>query len=594
MKITKLFIAIIAALIFASCSEDIETGDTRFVAKRFVAQTEKANESAGSRTQTLDGTSVVWSAGDKISVVSTAAPAGFKVFTLTSGEGTDNDAIFEGATFSDEEIQPYVAVYGTGTLTYDDGKVSGIVVPQAQRPVNNGFDPTAAPMTAYTTSEKVNFNHICSFIKVTVDATLADEHLKRVTFKAKNGETITGTLNNVSVNTTDGKVETYDVSQGQKSAYLAMENDADIPAGTYYIAVLPKNLTSGFSIEFETTTRVYIRKEQTTGARQLIRAKIHSLGSFEKTTTWNEDHNTELLYGGEFSVSSGQKVSFSSGNLWAVIKGNGASATVEEWKLAPNQWEVIGLTSGNVRRGDLHDGDKVSMFSYVSDGKYSDGLKQYGIMKSTYGPTDYYVDKSTTECDWGGAYKTSSGSSHEWRVLTRDEWLYLLTKGNGTSARNQEYCSSLATVHNQIGLVIFPDDFDFPTGFAVAASAETSGKYKNYYKVTIPTGTGSESVYTIFNKSANCEYFKLNDYAWGKLEELGCMFLPAEGYIYYGAIDETQTPNYGAYHSATIVTEGGNAYKNSFHLQFNNIGLSTSGNNVAFNYGRTVRLVSDK
>lgn len=561
------------------------------MAKRFLAKSEKANVPVSSRTQTTgDGKGVVWSAGDKIHVVSTAAPNGFKTFTTSVG-GSD-EATFEGATFSDEEIQPYVAVYSTGTLTYSDGKVSGIVVPQAQRPVNNGFDPNAAPMTAYTTSDKVNFKHICSFIKVTVETSLADEHLKRVTFKAKNGEAITGTLNNVSVKTTDGQVETYDVSQGQKSAYLAMENDADIPAGTYYIAVLPKNLTSGFSIEFETTTKVYIRKEQTTGARQLIRAKIHSLGSFEKTTPWNEDHNTELLYGGEFSVSSTQKVSFSSGNLWAVIKGNGASATVEEWKLAPNQWDIVGLTSGNVRRGDLHDGDKVSMFCYVSDGKYSDGLKQYGIMKSTSGPTDYYKSESTTECDWGGAYKTSSGSSHEWRVLTKDEWLYLLTKGDGSAARNQNYCSSLATVHGQIGLVIFPDDFAFPTGFTVASSVESSGTYKNYYKVTIPKeGSGTEDVYTKFNLSANCGYFKLNDYAWGKLEELGCMFLPAEGYIYSGTTAETQTPNYGAYHSATIVS---GSTTNSYHLQFYNTGLSTSGNNAAFNYGRTVRLVSDK
>lgn len=593
MKIVKLFIAIIAALIFASCSEDIETGDTRFVAKRFVAQTEKANESAGSRTQTLsDGKGVVWSAGDKIRVISTAAPDGFKEFTLTSGAGTDG-AVFDGAVFSDAEIQPYVAVYGTGTLTYDDAKVNGIVVPQAQKAVSNGFDPHAAPMTAYTTSDKVNFKHICSFIKVTIDAGLASQHVKHITFKARNGEFVSGVLENVQVGK-DG-IATYSVKEGtgHKTAYL--ENGGnDIPAGTYYIAVLPGTLANGFDIKFEAQDLVYMNRTQS-GSKTTVRQKIHSLGTFTETTTWTDTYRPEVLYSGEFSVSGTQKVYFSSGNLQAVMS---APNTVAKWQLAQQQYEYIGTTthnpnSGNADRTNAGAGKIVSLFSFTDPAEEYTGAKYYGIWNATRDDCVSAADNKS--CNWGKAYTDNAESDYDWRVPSSTEWTYLLAGGR------QDYCSSVCMLRigtqDIRGLIIYPNGFDdskfAEAGFTIDKGATQTKNSIIHYKIS---GTEFSDQYVAFNAAANSgtffsgDEFKIGETDWKNLEKLGCMFMPQEGYVNGKSYS---SENFAGYYQCS---DGAKSTTQVYRVTFSRGALTTNiaSGQVMAQYGMSIRLIANK
>lgn len=596
MKIVKLFIAIIAALIFASCSEDIETGDTRFVAKRFVAQTEKANESAGSRTQTVDdGKKVVWSSGDKISVISTVEPSsGFKEFTLNSGAGSDDAEFVHATGFSNTEIQPYVAVYGTGTLTYDDSKVSGIVVPQAQKAVSNGFDPHAAPMTAYTTSDKVNFKHICSFIKVTIDAGLASQHVKHITFKARNGEFVSGVLENVQVGT-DG-IATYSVKEGtgHKTAYL--ENGGnDIPAGTYYIAVLPGTLANGFDIKFEAQDLVYMNRTQS-GIKITVRQKIHSLGTFTETTTWTDTYRPEVLYSGEFSVSATQKVYFSSGNLQAVMSGTN---TVGKWQLAQQQYEYIGTTShnsnsGNADRTNAGAGKIVSLFSFTDPAKGYTGAKSYGIWSANTA-ANCVSAAGNTSCDWGKAYTDNAESDYDWRVPSSEEWTYLLAGGR------QDYCSSVCMLHigtqDIRGLIIYPNGFGdaqfAQAGFTLDKSTTQTKSGIIHYKIS---GTEFTNQYVAFNAAANSgsflsgDNFIIGETDWKNLEKLGCMFMPQEGYVNNYSYSSENLAGY--YHCS----DGAQSETQVYRVNFTRGVLTTNvgAGQVMAQYGMSIRLIANK
>ena len=119
------------------------------------------------------------------------------------------------------------------------------------------------------------------------------------------------------------------------------------------------------------------------GSKTTKRQTIHSLGTFTESTEWTETSRPEILFGGAFTVASGKKVHFSGGNLQATIKVEGGVASVAKWRLAENQYDIIGNTSGNTRRANLQDGDVVSLFCWAEDGITGlNGVEKYGIIDS--------------------------------------------------------------------------------------------------------------------------------------------------------------------------------------------------------------------
>lgn len=213
---------------------------------------------------------------------------------------------------------------------------------------------------------------------------------------------------------------------------------------------------------------------------------------------------------GKFTINaSGNKVSFSQGNLQATYNGSSWS-----WAFATNQWDYIGNAEGNTKvsastpfvSGYSGSSTTVDLFGWVGASSNWTGAAQYGISNSTVtNNVDGYgnVSSEALKADWG----TTMGTG--WRTLTKDEWTYLLNTRvtgalvNGTS--DAHYTQAVINTDGTAvkGLIIFPDGYvgETPTG--------------------VTWGTiNDKSDFTTTCTSAG----------WLALNAAGCIFLPAAGY----------------------------------------------------------------
>ena len=165
----------------------------------------------------------------------------------------------------------------------------------------------------------------------------------------------------------------------------------------------------------------------------------------------------------KFSINnSGGKVYFSQGNLQYI-----GSAATPYWKLADNQWDYFGETTGQISNNTNVDRD---LFGWATSGYYSNiyyhpydvdyNIEDPAFYHYGYGPRDPYntsvvydLTGDNANCDWGvyNAIRNGGNTPNQWRTLTYDEWYYLLQTRSGA-----RYAK--ATVNEVDGLIIFPDN----------------------------------------------------------------------------------------------------------------------------------------
>ena len=271
--------------------------------------------------------------------------------------------------------------------------------------------------------------------------------------------------------------------------------------------------------------------------------------------TFTSDGEEPTNMGG-ISVSATQKVYFSPGNLqWSAsgihaIAGGGAEAGT--WQFAPNQWDIIGADNKNISSTYT---DWIDLFGWGTSG-YNN---KYPYMASTK-ETDYGNGGKNifnTNYDWGvynAIYNPKTNTTDApgtWRTLTKDEWEYLLdTRATASSIRYAK-----GTVCGIAGLIIVPDDWK---------SSIYSLNNVNIVDVTYTSNIIDTS-------------------DWAKMEDVGCVFLPAAGYRYGTSV--IYVGSCGNYWSTTYA-DSYNAYVLGFGLT--NL-YSTSSSYC--NGGNSVRLV---
>ena len=192
------------------------------------------------------------------------------------------------------------------------------------------------------------------------------------------------------------------------------------------------------------------------------------------------------------SVSSGgKKVEFSKGNLQAIIGASPTNyiATASSWKLAEHQYDMIGNTAGN---NSFAVGSTVDLFGWVGD---SADYDSYGLCTNTSYNNAYYgtVGSEGLKTDWGSIPDVIDLLGSGWRVLTSEEWNYLLSYRSNRA--------NPVTVCGVTGLLILPDDWSWPNGVKIPA-----------------TYTYADNIY--------------NAEQWSILETYGAIFLPACGVRY--------------------------------------------------------------
>lgn len=193
--------------------------------------------------------------------------------------------------------------------------------------------------------------------------------------------------------------------------------------------------------------------------------------AFNADTVWMTD-SIEGMLPGRFSINGLEQVSFACGNLQ--YKHDGSR------RFALHQYDALG-----------------SLNNYYSQSSY-DGWMDL-VLRSTGG--------------WGvdGAIEGGGDSVGVWRVLSSDEWNYILTGRN-----NADSLKACATVNGVLGLLLLPDNWQLPDGLNMVMAAGSS-----------------VNVYTAAQ--------------WAILEAAGAVFLPAAGYVYdYGNVQSMGSLGYYA------------------------------------------------
>jgi hypothetical protein len=225
---------------------------------------------------------------------------------------------------------------------------------------------------------------------------------------------------------------------------------------------------------------------------------------------------------GKFSVNAnGGQVIFSQGNLQYHPK------TTQTWRFAPNQWDYVGTE--NYKRSDA---DWIDLFCWGCNGIDTGGSyftpTIYGGSNGCYNPygsdTAHLYDGEGAlkgKADWG-AVTISNGGEYTWRTLkdyinpgTDNEWQYILnTRATGlivNDTPNARY--TMATINQSAlndgtgvkGIILFPDNYTGPTANLInELTWGTINGASNYGTVCTTTG-------------------------WLKLQNAGCVFLPAGG-----------------------------------------------------------------
>ena len=205
-----------------------------------------------------------------------------------------------------------------------------------------------------------------------------------------------------------------------------------------------------------------------------------------------------------FSVDEEVQVRFSRGNLQY-------QASSDTWRFAEHQYNCVGEANENI---SATYGGWIDLFGWGTSG-WNSGANAFEPWSVSADNADYYVGGTWqgglsgeyAEADWAwhNAIQNGGGQAHQWRVLTAEEWHYLLEERTDAASKR-----GVASVGGKHGLVILPDNW------------------------TTPDGLGF---------SPDFQYWMSNSYTkreWSDMEAAGAVFLPAAGNRYGTLVGDVQ------------------------------------------------------
>lgn len=249
-----------------------------------------------------------------------------------------------------------------------------------------------------------------------------------------------------------------------------------------------------------------------------------------------------------FSVSSTQKVYFSTGNLQY-------QASAGTWQFAENQYDVIGKDNSNISSTNAA---FIDLFGWGTSG-WENGVEAFQPYSTEYDYAKYYVGGSSennlvgsyANADWGvyNSISNGGGKAGMWRTLTAEEWYYVIK-----DRKNAYDLYSVAKVNGVNGLILLPDNWTTPSSIEFTPSAYS----------------WATNVYTADE--------------WEVFEKAGAVFLPAGGYRSGSSVSDVNA--YGAYWSTT------GSSSNAYCVWFNSANVSPKYG-LSRDNGTAVRLVTD-
>lgn len=256
--INYLLLGAIAIIALSCTKENIYVEDDRLSTSITLSGiAEQQTESENTKTAIGEGNTIVWSTGDKLSVLSYTSGANNDEFTLTSGAGATSGRFNGNLT---EGASKYYAFYPYSADTSFDGTNITFTLPQNQTYAAGSFANGANPSIAMFTDphENLTFKNICGVLKLSLTGSVT---VTKIALSDNAGETIWG---NVSLTAdenlgTDSQTFKMTYDKGNNTIYLTDINET-LTEGTakdFYFVVPKGAFASGFTAYFYTSEGIY-------------------------------------------------------------------------------------------------------------------------------------------------------------------------------------------------------------------------------------------------------------------------------------------------------------------------------------------------
>ena len=462
-----------------------------------------------------------------------------------------------GTINSESEVEPtFYAVYPASAVTSQSVTASGTTIhlPSMQKCiVKDGHQVVNALMAAQGETD-LDFYNLCALLKVKVPATLhvtdiyVTTNTQSGTSSSPSGILLWGN-GTVTFNGDGARPTLSTLTRTQPSANTPLDGGDTVylhvidltSDGVYYITV-PKVENTNFKVwvnykvEGSDQNYFYCATKQQSGNTNCLNANEIGFVNFADIvppSPSNPDPNDFIP--GIYSISPNDKVNFAKGNLVFDVTTAGISGHGYTWSFNTTQYNTVGYNvqmHGNTPQSGTSEFSKMS----VDNGVFPNDNGEYS-------GAEFY--------DWGNYInnQTATTDDDKWFTLSRTEWAYLLYTRGVSYARFAK-----VQVEGANGLLLFPDEFLWPND-----------------NLTQPTFLNDASA--AFNQ---IEYTAAQ---FSELEEAGCVFLRANGYIDHGS-NTNHNPSYGYYWTNDF--DGNQTHS---YLYFDNSSISPNDNNATVQAG---------
>ena len=206
MKRTLLLAAFAAALGLTSCRQDL----TEKIPFEGVSVFTATIESPATRTalsRNGDAYDVIWSSGDRITVVDGAATPNVGVYETAVAETRAEFTLSSGA----EAVTPAFKAYYPAAL-YNDGAPA---LPATQAYVAGNI--SGSPMYAESESTSLTFKNLCGIVRLNVSTTQTGKKVRKIVLTADKG--LSGAITNAKGETVSTEVGTVHVTLDATSTW---------------------------------------------------------------------------------------------------------------------------------------------------------------------------------------------------------------------------------------------------------------------------------------------------------------------------------------------------------------------------------------
>lgn len=487
----------------------------------------------------VSGASVVWENGDVVNLNGkdyTVQVNGDQAYVNATDITVGNPIYgYYGCTFtSGQSTTPTVTIPASYTCSFSGGRQ---IIP--------------LPMAAYSASagNTVTFKHLTAAVEVTVwNATASTLYVESVSVTAK-ASRLNGDLT-LDFTAADFGIagDNVSVPEANRSVTVSFPTPLEIAPGaenatSIQIPIIPMaddNLTINVAshnadiagVPVTGLTHVFNHQAPAAalGRNVMLSAKVKM-----------SPQSTNVKSKGTFSVSDTKAVYFSKGNLQATATNVDVTNKTATWTwgFADHQYSFVGGSHSDPLGTDftptgnnyvtnqepwITQNGTVDLFGWVGT-RFRDnriqGWAEYGICSGFSSSTwSNFGEGESFMHEWGSLI------GENWFTLSSDEWNYLLyNRGKEGYAP----CSTLteggdparwfkAVVADICGIVIFPDDFTWPSNLEMKQGLVDNLGY------ALPKLNNENASYSSENK-----YIITAD-EWLLLEDAGCVFLPAAGY----------------------------------------------------------------